>query len=444
MRKSHDDWLLKWVPTFTAILVKKATQTPRISKIYAVLKTILKICSKHKYFNKTVQQMSRDASEVQNTYNMLLTFLKELIGKSEEFQDQLLVRAMQLLLHVPIEILYNPEDESPQSGSDENIHLWKGVMIKALELSHQNNSLAMTCISMLEQWFNALPVQMTAQLYSDVVPMLSDFLAIQNKSYGGTAALSSTYAANTTTDERQEEEHYFFQDIIRDSTDEKIDRKDIASKVLDLLGKIGGHAHSIINNDLTKKHDKENFVRWDPEKRLKFTVPLHTDKIEIYLDSCLPRIVDLAQNSTDKETRIAACELLHALILYMIGQSATSLQDSSSGNARSATSRIEQNAAFSKLYSKLFPVIIRLATELEQISRQLFEPLCFQLVRWFSRYKINEHTEVEYLLDALIEGAQSRNNYTLREMCSNAVAEFATWSLRHAQSENGSGVASAS
>ena len=53
LRKSHPDWLLKWVPTFTAVLVKKATQTPRISKLYAVLKTILKICTKNKYFNRS-------------------------------------------------------------------------------------------------------------------------------------------------------------------------------------------------------------------------------------------------------------------------------------------------------------------------------------------------------------------------------------------------------
>lgn len=56
-------------------------------------------------------------------------------------------------------------------------------------------------------------------------------------------------------------------------------------------------------------------------------------------------------------------------------------------------------------------------------------------MRWFSRYRISEHAEVEYLLDALIEGAQSRNNYTLREMCSNAVAEFASWSLKYAEEE---------
>ena len=87
-------------------------------------------------------------------------------------------------------------------------------------------------------------------------------------------------------------------------------------------------------------------------------------------------------------------------------------------------------AAFAKLYAKLFPVIIRLATEIEQISRQLFEPLVFQIVRWFSSSKIYEHPEVESLLDALIEGTQSRNNSALREMCSNAVAVFAKWSLK--------------
>lgn len=93
--------------------------------------------------------------------------------------------------------------------------------------------------------------------------------------------------------------------------------------MLDLLGKIGGHAHSIINNELTKKHDTENYIRWDSEKRLKLCLPLSNKKIDIYLDSCLPRIIDLAQNSSEKKTRIAACELLHALVLYMIGKSAT-------------------------------------------------------------------------------------------------------------------------
>ena len=113
----------------------------------------------------------------------------------------------------------------------------------------------------------------------------------------------------------------------------------------------------------------------------------------------------------------------------MIGKSAT--KPKGKQNAASMEKRAEEVDAFAKLYAKLFPVIIRLATEIEQISRQLFEPLCFQIVRWFSSSKIYEHPSVESLLDALIEGAQSRNNSTLREMCSNAIAEFAWWSLKH-------------
>jgi hypothetical protein len=50
-------------------------------------------------------------SERLNTFNMLLTYLKELIGKSEEFQDNLLTAVMEMLLHVPISILYT----SPQN-----------------------------------------------------------------------------------------------------------------------------------------------------------------------------------------------------------------------------------------------------------------------------------------------------------------------------------------
>jgi hypothetical protein len=62
---------------------------------------------------------------------------------------------MEMLLHVPISILYKaPTSGDKCSATDgsqnENIHLWKGVMIKALELSRINNRLAMTCIKMLE------------------------------------------------------------------------------------------------------------------------------------------------------------------------------------------------------------------------------------------------------------------------------------------------------
>jgi len=236
-------------------------------------------------------------------FNRLLSYFKDLIGKAEEYQDELLLSCIDLLLNVPLALLYSKE-----IGTD-NVELWKGVMLKALGLGHIDNGIAMTCINMLEEWFNTLPPNTTVKLYQEILPKLSEYLNVE----------SDTNQANSTKSQ------FYHQVVLEKETElgrRKITRKVISNKVLDLLGKIGGYAHNIINNELSKKHDKKNFIRWDPEKRLKFTLPLYNRKIDVYLDSCLPRIVDLAQNSNKKEIRMAACEFLHSLIIFMIGKNA--------------------------------------------------------------------------------------------------------------------------
>jgi hypothetical protein len=80
---SHHEWLVKWVPKLCSVLVKKASETPRISKLYSLLQTVLLISSKHNYFQLAGSEDVEIESERRNTFNMLLTFLKELIGKSE-------------------------------------------------------------------------------------------------------------------------------------------------------------------------------------------------------------------------------------------------------------------------------------------------------------------------------------------------------------------------
>jgi hypothetical protein len=79
---SHSNWLLKWIPTLCNVLVKKATEAPRVSKLYSILCTVLKISSKYQYFENQEEVESTDRK---HTFNMLLTFIKDLVGKSEEF-----------------------------------------------------------------------------------------------------------------------------------------------------------------------------------------------------------------------------------------------------------------------------------------------------------------------------------------------------------------------
>ena len=198
---------------------------------------------------------------------------------------------LDLLLHVPITIVYSKLEGEKVT---DNVYLWKNIMLKSLNVGHsQSTQLALNSITMLEHWFNALPIHATIDLYRDILPRLSDFLHIDddhaNKHGGG---------KKKSQHQQQQQEDYQFQEMLKAGNDKgQLDRKDIAAKVLDLLGKIGGHAHSIINNQQSKEHEKENFIKWDPERRLKFTVPLYTTKVDIYLDACLPKLVDLALNA---------------------------------------------------------------------------------------------------------------------------------------------------
>ena len=110
-----------------------------------------------------------------NLFNRLLSYFKDLIGKSEEYQDELLTSCVDLLLQVPLALLYNKE-----MGTD-NVKIWKGVMMKALDMGHMHsdNRIAMTCIKMLEEWFNTLPPNQTARLYQEILPKLSEYLSIE-------------------------------------------------------------------------------------------------------------------------------------------------------------------------------------------------------------------------------------------------------------------------
>lgn len=63
-------------------------------------------------------------------------------------------------------------------------------------------------------------------------------------------------------------------------------------------------------------------MAWDPTPRVKFTVPFPDIKTDIYLDSVLPRVVEMAEGASERQTKVAACELLHSIVLFTIGTGA--------------------------------------------------------------------------------------------------------------------------
>jgi len=116
-------------------------------------------------------------------------------------------------------------------------------------------------------------------------------------------------------------------------------QSNVQLSIVRLLADLGGdNIHIIKDVDLTKES-----MAWDTSKRIKFEVPFRDVKPLIYLGICLsavfnlcyaysqlikyidsqqktsddmlPRIVELAENSSNRQMKVAACELLHSIIL---------------------------------------------------------------------------------------------------------------------------------
>lgn len=77
------------------------------------------------------------------------------------------------------------------------------------------------------------------------------------------------------------------------------------------------------------------------------------------LDPLLPRLVELACSAGDRQTKIAACELLHSVVVFMVGDSVQQ----------------HQHQSMVALYQHIFPVMLQLACNVETVAQQLFDPL---------------------------------------------------------------------
>jgi DNA-dependent protein kinase catalytic subunit len=89
-----------------------------------------------------------------------------------------------------------------------------------------------------------------------------------------------------------------------------------------LIGKLGGHNAKFVGEmNLTDQSTTGVGIAWDTVKRIKFSIPFQDIRPELFLDDFLPRIIELAEGARERATKVASCEALHAILLFMIGSS---------------------------------------------------------------------------------------------------------------------------
>lgn len=155
----------------------------------------------------------------------------------------------------------------------------------------------------------------------------------------------------------------------------------------------------------------------------RYTLPLPDMRLTIHFDRILPRIIALARDSSDRRTRIAACEVLHSIITLVIGSSMqhpTDLENS--------------------LYATLCPVLLTLGCDSDEVVCNLFQPLMLRLMRWLSSPHMLLSPAKPCALNSLFDGLCDDTNLSLREFAGMCLAEFVRWSIKQVPNEQESNV----
>ncbi|KAK2178223.1 hypothetical protein NP493_553g02004 [Ridgeia piscesae] len=412
----------RWVLTFGTEMIEQSTRLPLVSGFYKLLAVCMKICTRTQYFSVSSPPQAKDensqdmglvetveATQRETCFLLFTKFSKEVLTRLRQYKEDLLASCLYLILSLPHEVVVA------------EVEAVMPALRTALRLGHSYLPLAGAALHALETWAHALPPHVLQPFYPSLLPCLDIFL----KSAGSSAAEMESVTLTSKKPGRKTGRRKIPVKLLKQPKPEEslkpseCQLEHIKLHCVRLLGSLGGATNSVlVHGDAVGTGGTA--VAWDTQQHLLFHVPFVDIKPTISLDPFLPRVVELALTSSERQTKVAACELLHSLVLYALGRGS---------QQRGAHATASQMAP---LYRKLFPVVMQLSCDVEQVAKQLFEPLMMQLIHWFTGNHKFESDDTVALLDTLMDGVVCATDTALRDFSATCLKEFLAWSVKQA------------
>ncbi|XP_010572684.1 PREDICTED: DNA-dependent protein kinase catalytic subunit isoform X5 [Haliaeetus leucocephalus] len=407
--EKHVEYFNPWVYSFGYELIMHSTRLPLISGFYKLLSVTMKIAKKIKYFEGVSPRSLRkcpEDPEKRSCFALFVKFGKEVAAKMKQYKDELLASCLNFLLSLPHDIIML------------DIKAYIPALQNAFKLGLSCTPMADLGLDALEDWSAHIPRHIMQPYYKDVLPLLDGYL----KNSTSTVESQNNWEVRKLSRAAQKGFNKVMIQRLRKaktfSLDDSSSLGAVRTRVARLLGSLGGQInHNLITASSAEEMMKK-YVSWDTEKRLSFAVPFADMKPVIYLDLFLPRVTELALSASDRQTKVAACELLHGIVTYMLGR-ASQMPEGSQGPP-----------PMYQLHKRLFPVLLHLACDVDQVTRQLYEPLVMQLIHWFTNNKKFESQDTVAFLEAILTGIVDPVDSTLRDFCGQCIREFLKWSIK--------------
>ncbi|KAJ3151005.1 hypothetical protein HK101_001921 [Irineochytrium annulatum] len=392
--KNFNRWMLKLSEEIMAL----SRKNPLVSGFYKLFAVVMRICVASKYFDgcQTLvdahhpRKLKHEVSEEKRyCFRIFSRYFAEISSYIAQFKDELLASLLQLILAAPIELVV--------------LDSLSTALKTALKLGLSYTPLAAMSLDKLEDIVRKVPAQVVADLFAPVLPVLLDYLMTYTEDTGANADADEEDKKVPKSRRNTRKSKYKKQYDDNMTQGDVLVLNEVRVRVLKLIGSMGGIASSVVDSQASKL----SLIAWTPEKRLKFKIPFRELRIEAAFDDLLPRLVDLAENTPDRQAKIASCELLHSIIIWM--------------------------TPYHEIYERLFPVILRLSVDIDTVTRDLFKPTTIQLIHWLTS-NYNDNPEMTALLSACFD-AVSDDSGSLRQFAAECLVEFYKWSIKHLSDE---------
>jgi DNA-dependent protein kinase catalytic subunit len=432
----------QWTPPLARALVEGARASPAVPGFYTLLTRLLGAAEAAGFF----------AADALAEHAPLLALLSDVVAecgaRARQAQGDLRDALLSFVLAAPLPVA-PPGVVGPAAGA-------------ALRLGVSTPSLAAAALSALER-LQAHAPHALAPLLPHVVPSMAPLIeeAARREAGGATAADEAVAAATGAaaaaapgaggargreTAARAARAAARGAAAARAGLSRDEDVIAAAGRAQRLLGLFGAAAHAMVEAPAAGGDENGGASgasggggAWDPERRVSMRFGLSSaTQVEFFLDGILPRAAFLATSSPDRRSKVAACELLHAVTILLVGREA-----GMRSGAAPASGAPPASSGFDRIYEALFPVLLRLSADAERVAEQLFGPLSSQLARWLGHTGAREGADVRAFLDALMAGAADEEHGALRERCALLAGELFDWALRQRAQQLASGGAPA-
>ena len=370
-----------WATTFFRCVTTKSRALPSVSALYRLVTLGLRLSAACGLFASVDGGASSQAASSEDVASprfriMLRRYLERVSVALQggSFADELLCAALKAVLSAPPLLLPRgvvlPALKTALKAGTSHMPTAEAALTaledwKALDYLHQEGGIDISNQEGLDKFLPELLPLLDVYLFdgtqvalaAEAASMESDSGAARTGSKKVQAARAKAQGKNKSADS---------------STTEALQRR-----VLVFLGRLGGSNRHIV---VPAAEALRRALVWQarpPKGELALDVSLPSQNgmggasegmvtVNLQLSDILPRLCEIVVESrgVDRQARVLAAECLHACILFVVGESATS------ANPRSHQKHVKP------VWERVFPVIIALAVDNDPLTRKLFQR-CF-------------------------------------------------------------------